>query len=595
MAPLPDGFPPELAATSTYGDIGELKKGGMGVVYLAKNLLMDRWEVLKVIHPDRLKSPVSGERFLREIRAAAQLLHPNVVVAYSAQQVGDSILFAMEHVPGENLAELVARTGPLSVRRACTFACQIALGLQHAFERNMVHRDIKPGNVIVTNRGGKTVVKIVDFGLAKITSEGRDDGNLTEAGSSLGTPLYMAPEQARDATQADIRADIYSLGATLYFLLAGRPPIVGKNYNDVLIQLITEGPKTPIESIRADVPVELGAIVAKMLAAKPEDRFATPAEVAQALLSFAKRKSDAVEDESTLQPPVAPNSAETPADTTPTPEPSSMKVAPPSQSVSTNRSRFRRRMAFAALPMLLLIGLVIAIRNRPDAELERDWSDYRQATNSFGSRPLIHERGIRRLADWKRAAEGNDARGMVLLGKCFEFGVGVPEDPLQAFLWYHRAAEASNAYAMTNLGYFNRTGKAVKENLPEALKWYRAAASLGEARAMRYLGECYSKGLAVAKDQKEAIKWYRKAAELDCIDAMTELGFCLEMGLGERADHKTALFWYRKAAELGEIMAMRHLDRCYRRGDCGVTIDLKQADDWAVRANQTEKERAILP
>jgi serine/threonine protein kinase len=287
MSATPAAIPPELAASSAYTDIRELGKGGMGVVYLAKNRLMDRVEVLKVVNRIHLEDPVIRERFLREIRAAAQLLHANVVVAYSAQEMGPSIVLAMEYVPGEDLQKVVKASGPLSVRRACTYASQVALGLQHAHERGMVHRDIKPSNILCTTQNKKTLVKIADFGLAKITSELHTDTNLTATGQALGTPLYMAPEQARDATTADIRADIYSLGATLYYLLAGKPPIEGKTYNDILIRLITEEPKA-IETIRGDVSPELAAAIAKMLAKDPCNRFPTPNEVAKALLPFCK-------------------------------------------------------------------------------------------------------------------------------------------------------------------------------------------------------------------------------------------------------------------------------------------------------------------
>ncbi|QEL13934.1 serine/threonine protein kinase [Limnoglobus roseus] len=287
----PGNIPPELVGNSAYVDIRELNKGGMGVVYLAKNRLMNRLEVLKVVSAAFVNDPVLRKRFLREIQAAGQLLHQNIVVAYSAQEVGRSIMMAMEYVPGENLWDLVTRSGALSVRRASTFGYQIASGLQHAFERGLVHRDIKPSNVICTTQNKKTFVKIVDFGLAKLSRENLTDGNLTATGASLGTPLFMAPEQARDAAAADIRADIYSLGATLYFLLAARPPITGKNYNDILIRLITEEPDTPLRKLRSDVTPELAAVVERMLKKDPRARFQTPAEAAQALVPFLKQKS----------------------------------------------------------------------------------------------------------------------------------------------------------------------------------------------------------------------------------------------------------------------------------------------------------------
>ncbi len=170
-----------------------------------------------------LDKPGAAERFLREIRSAAKLSHDNVVKAYSVVQVGELLGFAMEFVEGEDFAKMVNRQGPLSVSDACNFVQQAARGLQHAHENGMVHRDIKPHNLILS-RQGKHVIKILDFGLAKATREEEKDTGLTAEGMILGTPDYMAPEQAKNAARVDIRSDIYSLGCTFYYLLSGQPP-----------------------------------------------------------------------------------------------------------------------------------------------------------------------------------------------------------------------------------------------------------------------------------------------------------------------------------------------------------------------------------
>ena len=185
---------PELRDHPQYEVIRELGRGGMGVVYLAKNKLMDRLEVLKVVNRQRLDDPEAAERFLREIRSAARLNHPNIVTAYSALQVGDLLLFGMEYVEGQDLARLVKARGQLPVGNACYYAQQTAQGLQHAYENNMVHRDIKPQNLILD--GKKQVVKVLDFGLAKATREsGATASGLTGPNIMMGTPDYMAPEQ----------------------------------------------------------------------------------------------------------------------------------------------------------------------------------------------------------------------------------------------------------------------------------------------------------------------------------------------------------------------------------------------------------------
>ena len=260
----------------------------MGVVYLAKNKLMDRLEVLKVINKALLDRPGAVERFLREIRSAAKLSHLNVVAAYSALQLGDLLVFAMEYVEGQDLAAVVKANGPLPVPHACFYVQQAAQGLQHAFEKKMVHRDIKPQNLMLARDGRKHVVKVLDFGLAKVMREKTEDTGLTGEGKMLGTPDYMAPEQTLDATSADIRADIYSLGCTLYFLLSGSRPFKGKNLYDIMqAHQSLEAPA--LNLARPEVPAELATVVHKMMAKDRAQRYQTPLEVVQALSPFVKR------------------------------------------------------------------------------------------------------------------------------------------------------------------------------------------------------------------------------------------------------------------------------------------------------------------
>jgi serine/threonine protein kinase len=290
VTPAANTLPPGLADHPNYEVIRELGRGGMGVVYLAQNRLMGRLEVLKVVGGHLVSRPAVLERFLREIRSAARLHHPNIVTAYAALRLGESLVLAMEYVEGLDLARIVKARGPLPLANACHYAHQAALGLQHAHEHGMVHRDIKPANLILARAGGrgnKAAVKVLDFGLAKVTSEGDADSGLTREGQMLGTPDYIAPEQIRDAQSADIRADIYSLGCTLYYLLAGKAPFTGSSLWD-LYQAHFSMDASPLNLVRPDVPAELAAVVAKMLAKEPERRFQEPREVAQALSPFFK-------------------------------------------------------------------------------------------------------------------------------------------------------------------------------------------------------------------------------------------------------------------------------------------------------------------
>jgi len=288
FAPPPtSSLPPGLADHPDYEIVGELGRGGMGVVYLARNKLMGRNEVLKVVSRELMDRRGVLDRFLREIRNAAQLHHANIVTAYSAIRAGESIAFAMEYVEGYDLGQLVKGQGPLPVALACNFIYQVAQGLQYAHQKGMVHRDIKPSNLILAREGNKPVVKVLDFGLAKATREGPVEGGLTHEGQMLGTPDYIAPEQSLDAQKADIRADIYSLGCTLYYLLSGGPPFRGSSLYEVLQGHHSMEAK-PLNLVRPEVPWEVAAVVGKMMAKVPARRYQTPGEVARALKPFFK-------------------------------------------------------------------------------------------------------------------------------------------------------------------------------------------------------------------------------------------------------------------------------------------------------------------
>jgi uncharacterized protein (TIGR03067 family) len=269
----------------------------MGAVYKAEHQIMKRPVALKVINQELVARPAAVERFHREVLAAARLAHPNIVTAFDADQAGGTHFLVMEYVDGVSLARLVAERGPLPIQDACDYICQAALALQHAHEQGMVHRDIKPQNLMLTPQGQ---VKVLDFGLAQLASElavahaatssedsgSASSGSITHAGAMMGTPDYIAPEQARDAHGADIRADIYSLGCTLYDLLAGHAPFPeGTALQKVMGHI--ERPPTPLGDLRDDVPSSLAQVVERMMAKDPADRYQTPAEVAEALTPFA--------------------------------------------------------------------------------------------------------------------------------------------------------------------------------------------------------------------------------------------------------------------------------------------------------------------
>ncbi len=286
-APVKDlGIPADLANHPRYRVLELIGAGGMGAVYKAEHRVMKRTVALKIISKNLLEKPDAVERFQREAEAAARLDHPNIVRAYDAEQAGDTHFLAMEYVEGTSLADYIKRKGPLPVLHACHFVRQAALGLQHAHEKGMVHRDIKPHNLMMTPKG---VVKILDFGLARFASERDKTGAaLTQVGAVMGTPDYIAPEQALDSHSADIRADIYSLGCTLYYLLTGQPPFAGGTEMQKMLAHIEEKAK-PLSEMLKVIPAELEQVVDKMMAKEPGQRYQTPKEVAEALAPFCRK------------------------------------------------------------------------------------------------------------------------------------------------------------------------------------------------------------------------------------------------------------------------------------------------------------------
>ncbi|MBL7039478.1 MAG: protein kinase [Pirellulaceae bacterium] len=281
-----DDLPPELADHPRYRVLGQIGRGGMGDVYQAEHRLMQRTVALKVISQSLIGNPQAVERFRREVQTAASLSHPNIVSAFDAEQAGSVHYLVMEFVEGTNLAEMVKEQGPLAVDDAWEFIRQAVAGLQHAHERGMIHRDIKPHNLMLATDG---TVKILDFGLASLTTEatGHEEtrprrGELTSVSTVIGTPDYISPEHASNAHQADARSDLYSLGATFYFLLAGQPPFTGGTVTGKLADHAALAPE-PIQVVRPDVPDELAEIIHRLLAKAPGDRFQSATDLADVL------------------------------------------------------------------------------------------------------------------------------------------------------------------------------------------------------------------------------------------------------------------------------------------------------------------------
>ncbi|MBA4188551.1 MAG: hypothetical protein C0467_11145 [Planctomycetaceae bacterium] len=262
-----------------------LGEGGMGRVYKAHDNRMGRDVAIKIIRKDKLTHPAAAARFKQEIEALGQMKHPNVVQVYDADLTGTTHYYVMELIDGKDLTKLVTERGPLPVAEACEYIRQAALGLQHAFEKGLVHRDIKPSNIIVSGNG--LVVKLVDLGLARLMDNefaaGAEDGHrITQEGFVIGTPDFLAPEQARNPMAVDIRADIYALGGTLYYILTGKVPYEGATPTEKLLKHCTDPPPGLLLQ-RMDAPAQVEQIIHWCMSKQMESRPQFPLQLAQAL------------------------------------------------------------------------------------------------------------------------------------------------------------------------------------------------------------------------------------------------------------------------------------------------------------------------
>jgi serine/threonine-protein kinase len=287
-------------AIGPYRVLAHLGEGGISQVYKAWHVEKNDVAALKVVRPELLANAEALRQFHEEVRALTQMAHVNVVQIFEEGEARGGHYFAMEYVAGMDLERLVQRAGPLSVARACSYARQAALGLQHAHEHGLVHRDVKPANLFLTiplgvgpeppgaagdpllDDGG-AVIKILDWGLV-LDRGSRPAGPLPEL---VGTADYLAPEQATKPDEVDVRADVYGLGCTLFYLLTGRPPFPAKSLLAKLQQHRQAEPPA-VDAVRPDVPADLASVVRKMMAKRPEDRYRVPAGVAANLGPFCR-------------------------------------------------------------------------------------------------------------------------------------------------------------------------------------------------------------------------------------------------------------------------------------------------------------------
>lgn len=281
---------------SKYKLLGHLGTGGMSSVYLGEHTVMQRKVAIKVLPRNRVKDSSYLGRFHLEAQAAAQLDHPNIVRAFDVDNEGDTHYIVMEYVPGCDLQVLVREKGPLEVETAADYIAQAADALEHAHQRGLIHRDIKPANLLLDDSG---VVKVLDMGLARFTRDDATSLTLANQESVLGTADYLSPEQAVNSHKVDGRADLYSLGCSLYFLLVGHPPFPDGSLAQRIAKHQTINPEK-LRKLRPNCPASLAKICEKLMMKKPEQRYQAASEVAVALRDWLKQRRSGADEELTV-------------------------------------------------------------------------------------------------------------------------------------------------------------------------------------------------------------------------------------------------------------------------------------------------------
>ncbi len=307
-----------------YAILDRIGSGAMGRVYKAQHMLMGRYVALKVIAPEIASNSRVVSRFQREMRMVGRLDHPHVVRAFDADKLGTVLYIVMEFVPGISLGQRMRTKGVLTPAEAADFAGQAALGLAHAHEQGIVHRDVKPSNLLL---GPEDVVKVLDLGLGVLTEADHHTSFATADGIAVGTIDYMSPEQA-SGKDVDGRSDLFSLGCTMYHLLCGRLPYQGETPIDRLGKRLSGRP-TPITEHRPDVPPRLVKVLDKLMANSPNDRFQSAGEAAEVLLALVKRKPAGPGRSAVIAAHApAPVVSEPPPPPPPPPEPEYIRVEP---------------------------------------------------------------------------------------------------------------------------------------------------------------------------------------------------------------------------------------------------------------------------
>jgi serine/threonine protein kinase/TPR repeat protein len=592
----------------------ELGRGAMGITYKAFDTNLRVNVALKVINAKYLESEIAQQRFMREARAAAQLRHPNVASVFHLGTNRDAFFYAMEFVDGETVESFIQRQGPIDPVVAVRITLQVTRALGAAEKHHLVHRDIKPANLMLVREDDDFVVKVIDFGLAKsIKHEENDDLATLSMGGFVGTAHFASPEQLEEK-EIDVRSDIYSLGVTLWYMLAGQVPF-GGSLAQVMSQHLHKPP--PLEKLQS-LPASLRAAVGHMIEKDPAQRPQTPAALRAELENCLAEIHAAPKADEQDFPTVV---AETPLSTV---------VAPP-----TGITRKSSRAIVWAIAALVLVGagLLLYFKMRPAEKVivpplvapaptatpavAQSTAKPQVPTSSppapLGKSPELSRDSIAEAEkyetaqDWPRAvmayvqlqkkfpqSEVGRVRLELLLSKLqSEKGALQDEnfdalraplteaakidavsameilgnslrkrDPKASFDWLCAAAARGRSHAMAEVGLRYSNGAGVERDFVKAAQWFERALAAGDVSAGTLLAECYLFGKGVTKNETKAVALLQEAATRDP-RAMDQLGNCYHKGIGVTRDDREAFRLYSAAAKLNNLDSAGNLGVLY--------------------------------
>jgi serine/threonine protein kinase len=598
MSDKPDEASPALLSQlGGYRILQKLGEGGMGVVYLAEDMTLKRHIALKVMHPRVAASSAARQRFLREARAAAALQHDCIVPIYHVDQDGDIPFLAMPFLKGEGLQVRLERTPRLPIPLVLKIGREVAEGLAAAHAVGLIHRDIKPANLWLEplpgdpDNPGAVRVKILDFGLVRHAGEDepamtlgdRPERNVGEPGASemsatvltregtvLGTPAYMAPEQAR-AEAVDPRSDLFSLGCVLYETCVGTRPFRGKGTQGVLRSVVEERPTAPMQLV-AGMPPLLSGLVMRLLEKDPARRPASAREVVEALRAIEKQVQAAALPVAVPVTNLAPRSVEEASVWSVVRE-----VEKQSSSTSVSPRRLHRRWLGAwvaglvggvlLLGLLLWLGLGSTGGDRAGKDAASAELDGGKGNSEVPKVPPSKEKLVPEAERaWRARADKGEADAQYLLGDAYLHGKGgVAQDDVVGAEWTRKAAENGHAEAQARLGAlcYNQ-GRGVVRDPVEAVRWLQKSADQGYALGYLNLGHMYAMGYGVKQNYFEAARLFRLAGDSSCPDGYFRLGCLYRDGKGVTRNREEAIRWLNLAAGAGHENARQELEKLER-------------------------------